>query len=115
MVTAYMTLLALFVGPVGLGWYLEGFEHISEQSLATLTITSPYSAAFSVPMHVNRNGSGLNVESLEIARMPIVPLSGGMGLPVFAIFLLVYPPLCLLLFGVTYLAFRIRWWRTGGT
>jgi ABC-type transport system involved in multi-copper enzyme maturation permease subunit len=115
MVTTYMTLLALFVGPVGLGWYLEGFENITEQRLAALTITSPYSAAMSVPMHINRGGAAMNLEALPIAPMAIVPLHGGYGLPVFAIFLLMYPPLCVLLFGVTYLAFRIRWWRAGGT
>src|SRR5262249_52272700 len=41
MVTTYMTLLILFVGPVGMGWYLRGFETIPEERLAGLTITSP--------------------------------------------------------------------------
>jgi hypothetical protein len=38
----------------------------------------------------------------------------GVGLPVWAVFLIVYPFLCLILFGVTYVAFRYRWWKAGG-
>src|SRR5262249_58717961 len=52
MVTTYMTLLVLFVGPVGLVSYLQGFPTISEERLASLPITSPYSSAFTVPIPV---------------------------------------------------------------
>ena len=114
LVLTYMTLLVLFVGPVGLGWYLQGFESITDQRLASLTITSPFSAALSVPMHRYR-GSGNYADSVSIAQTAQVPIFPGFGLPVWAIFLLMYPPLCAVLFGVTYLAFRIRWWRAGGT
>ena len=55
MVLTYMTLLVLFVGPVGLGWYLQGFASITEERLAALTVTSPFSAALSVPMHASRS------------------------------------------------------------
>lgn len=115
MVTTYMTLLALFVGPVGLGWYLQGFETISEQRLASLTVTSPYSAALSVPMHVYRGSGNYSGDSLTVEKRVSVPITQGFSLPVWAIFLGMYPPLCLLLFGMTYLAFRVRWWKAGGT
>jgi hypothetical protein len=46
------------------------------------------------------------------ARKPMVP---GLGLPVWGAFLLITPPLCLILFVVTYLAFRWRWWKAGVT
>ena len=55
MVLTYMTLLVLFVLPIGLSWYLEGIPTVSKERLAVLTITSPFSAAMSVPMHTTRN------------------------------------------------------------
>jgi ABC-type transport system involved in multi-copper enzyme maturation permease subunit len=112
MVTTYLTLLALFVGPVGLGWYLEGFGSITEQRLASFTITSPYSAAMSVPMHVYR--PSMSTDAIQVTPSVLVNVAPALGLPVWAIFLCLYPPLCILLFAVTYLAFRWRWWRAGG-
>jgi ABC-type transport system involved in multi-copper enzyme maturation permease subunit len=110
MILTYMTLLILFVGPVGLRWYLQGFAGgISEDRLAAFTITSPFSAAFSLPMRAS-GISGIAAE--EMLRMRFIP---GIGLPVWAVFLILYPPLCLILFGATYVAFRYRWWRAGGT
>jgi ABC-type transport system involved in multi-copper enzyme maturation permease subunit len=114
MVTTYMTLLFFFVGPLGLGWYLQGFESITEQQLATLTVTSPFSAALSVPMHVYRPG-GFSNEVAQLEKTVLVPIGGGYALPVWAIFLLIYPPICILCYAVTYLGFRWRWWRAGGT
>src|SRR6185437_9213056 len=75
MVTTYMTLLFLFVGPVGLGWYLEGFESISEERLASLKITSPYSAALSVPMHVYRGSGNYSGESVQVAKQTLVTVA----------------------------------------
>ena len=115
MVTTYMTLLALFVGPVGLGWYLQSFESVSEQKLAALSITSPFSAALSVPMHVNRTVTGYASDAINVVETTPVRFAPGLNLPVWAVFLGLYPPLCCVLFGVTYLAFRWRWWRAGGT
>jgi ABC-type transport system involved in multi-copper enzyme maturation permease subunit len=115
MVTTYMTLLVLFVGPVGLGSYLEGFESISEERLAALKITSPYAAALSVPMHAYRSTGTFSNEAIQAIPSTLVTVAPGVVVPVWAIFLALYPPLCLLLFGVTYLAFRFRWWRAGGT
>jgi len=39
----------------------------------------------------------------------------GLRMPVWGAFLLIYPPLCLALFAVTYLAFRWRWWRASNS
>jgi len=108
MILTYMALLILFVGPIGLRWYLQGFAGgISEDRIAALTVSSPFSAAFSIPMR----GSQISPATVDMT-MRIIP---GLGLPVWAAFLCLYPPLCLLLFGATYLAFRWRWWRAGGT
>ena len=115
MVTTYMTLLVLFVGPVGLGSYLQGFETISEERLAALTVTSPYSAALSVPMHPYQQSANWSTTSVEVPPARVIHLAPGWAFPVWAFFLALYPPLCALLFGVTYVAFRLRWWRAGGT
>jgi ABC-type transport system involved in multi-copper enzyme maturation permease subunit len=114
MVVTYMVLLVLFVGPVGVSKYLEGFGNMSYSQIGALTITSPYSAAFSLPM---RPGPGqLSLNSLgEGAYTSETALVPGVGLPVWAVFLLLYPILAVLLYAATYLAFRIRWWKAGGT
>jgi ABC-type transport system involved in multi-copper enzyme maturation permease subunit len=114
MVLTYMTLLILFVGPVGLGWYLQGFTAISEEELAAVTVSSPYSAAFSLPMPPPQGPHAMGEGAGEKERQVLVPILGT-KLPLWAVFLLVYPPACVGLFGVTYLAFRWRWWRAGGS
>src|SRR5262245_24605460 len=55
MVLTYLTLLILFVLPMGMGWYLQGIATVTREQLAGLTVTSPFSAALSVPMHITRN------------------------------------------------------------
>lgn len=114
MVLTYMTLLFLFVTPVGLGWYLQGFASITEERRAALTVTSPYSAAFSIPMRPSRSNASTN-ETAAIPDSVLVALTPDLKLPVWALFLILYPPLCLVLYGVTYLAFRWRWWGAGGS
>jgi ABC-type transport system involved in multi-copper enzyme maturation permease subunit len=112
MVLTYLSLLTLFALPMGLSWYLQGISSVSETRLASLTITSPFSAALSVPMHVARND--LFNQPLTVTESIIIPIYHGAGLPVWAIFLLMYPLLSLFLLWVTYLVFRWRWWRAGG-
>ena len=112
MVVTYMTLLVLFAGPVGVRSYLEGFGNMSYEKIEALTITSPYSAAFSIPM---KPGSLSSTSLNDPAITPPTTLLPGIGLPVWAAFLLLYPILAVILYGATYLAFRIRWWKAGGT
>jgi ABC-type transport system involved in multi-copper enzyme maturation permease subunit len=112
MIMTYLTLLILFVGPVGLRWYLQGFAGgISEDRLAAFTITSPFSAAFSLPMKASAFSSPAEIAAAN-QQAQYIP---GINLPVWAVFLIIYPPICAILFGFTYLAFRVRWWRAGGT
>ncbi len=118
MVMTYLSLLLLFVLPMGLGWYLQGLNTVSKSRMAMLTVTSPFSAAMSVPMHTSR-GDGWNIQNLPIDESVMIPITPKgftpeIWLPVWAVFLLIYPPLCLVFFGITYLAFRWRWWRSGG-
>ena len=35
----------------------------------------------------------------------------GIGLPVWAVFLMLYPLLAVVLYAATYVAFRYRWWK----
>lgn len=114
MVLTYLLLLVLFAGPVGIARYLQAFPALgtlSEGQLAAMTVTSPFAAAFSVDAP---RGSGFEaIMSGPNARptllLPVV------NLPVWAAFLIVTPPLCLVLYGITYVAFRYRWWKAGAT
>ena len=113
MVFTYLSLLLLFVVPIGLEQYLQGMSSVSIERLAGFTITSPYSAALSVPMHTLRNEIWTKDRPF-VADAILVPITRGLALPVWAIFLCLYPPLCLAFLFLTYLAFRWRWWRAGG-
>jgi ABC-type transport system involved in multi-copper enzyme maturation permease subunit len=114
MVLTYMTLLVVFAGPVGLSPYLQRFSTISDEQRAALTVTSPFSAAFSIPMHLARSTNAWSTDKPEIAKSVLVEVWPGIALPVWAIFLLIFPPICLLLYGITHIAFRWRWWQAGG-
>jgi len=112
MVMTYLTLLLLFAGPLGLRFYLQGFSSVSDQKIAAWTLTSPYSAAFSVPMEPPRSETRTRPRSTggSVAEVALIP---GVPLPVWANFLILYPPACLILYGGTHVAFRRRWWRAG--
>jgi len=108
MVLTYMSLLAIMVGPLGAYDFLQGFfPNISEARLSTLTVSSPFSAAFSVPAAQGSEAAVSATAAVIRADRPIP----GIGLPVYAVYLLAMPPACFVLFGVTALAFRWRWWR----
>ncbi len=115
LVMTYMILLALFVGPIGVRQYLEGVGKISYEQIDALTITSPYSAALSIPMKPSQlsynSANEASTAALEM-KATVVP---GTGLPVWAVFLLIYPVIALILYGATHIAFRYRWWKAGGT
>ena len=85
---------------------------LTPERLAALTITSPFSAALSVPMHTSRieNWTG---QSLNVPPPILVPLTRSFGLPVWTIFLILYPPLSFVFLGIGYLGFRWRWWKAG--
>ena len=114
MVMTYMVLLILFVGPIGVRQYLENVSKISYEQIDALTITSPYSAALSLPMKSSQGSSSFAIDS---ASSPAVDpslkatLVPGIGWPVWAVFLLLYPVLAVVLYAATYLAFRYRWWK----
>ncbi len=80
---------------------------MTEEQLAAFTV-SPYSAAMGVPMHRTRSDVWSD-KPLSVASPVQVNITRDFSLPVRAIFLCIYPPLCLGLLGLTYLAFRWRW------
>ncbi|MGO9601070.1 MAG: ABC transporter permease [Isosphaeraceae bacterium] len=115
MIMTYLTLLLLFVMPMGLGWYLEGMSQeksLSPQRLAAITVTSPFSAALSVPMLKSRTDTWTG-QTLDVAETVWVPLGRNLALPVWAIFLMISPPLSLVFVSIAYQAFRLRWWKAG--
>ncbi len=114
MVLTYMVLLVLFVGPVGVRKYLEGFGEMSYERIEALTITSPYSAAFSIPIRSSQLSFASANDAAQHAPLQATLLPG-IGLPVWAVFLMIYPVIALVLYGATYVAFRYRWWKAGGT
>jgi ABC-type transport system involved in multi-copper enzyme maturation permease subunit len=114
MVLTYMTLLLLFVMPIGLSGYLQTFQTVTKEQLAALSVTSPFSAALSVPMVQTSRNDVFSGASGVVGDSVLIPVAPGIGLPVWAIFLCIYPPLSLVFILLTYLAFRWRWWRSGG-
>jgi hypothetical protein len=113
MVMTYLTLLTLFVLPLGVQSYLQTIASVSDEQLAALTVTSPFSAALAVPMHNTRTEAWTN-QPLAVADQILISIAPSIKLPVWAIFLGLYPPLGLIFFGITYVAFQWRWWRAGG-
>ncbi len=113
MVMTYLALLLLFAFPIGVERYLAGDQRFTDSQLAAFTVTSPFSAALNVPMHTTRaDMAGLNAQPLKVADTVLVNVAG-LRLPVWLIFLMIYPPFCLAGFGLTCLVFRFRWWRAG--
>ncbi|MEW4567490.1 ABC transporter permease subunit [Tautonia sp. JC769] len=114
MVMTYLMLLVLFIGPVGLVWYLQGYTQLSEQRLSSLTITSPFAASFSIPIPSTDDGKPY-IPSFLGSTSVDVPFLSDTRVPIWVAFLAVTPVIVLLLNVMTYLAFRWRWWRAGMT
>ena len=114
MVMTYLTLLTLFVLPLGVQSYLQTIASVSEEQLAALTVTSPFAAALGVPMHntphrsVDQPATRGRGSNPDFHRSQHSNCQSGRSSSVSI------PPLALIFFWITYLAFRWRWWRAGG-
>lgn len=53
MVLTYLLLLGLFIGPIGLGAFLQTFTKLPEEQIRQLSVTSPFGAIFSVPIQLS--------------------------------------------------------------
>ncbi len=110
LVLTYLVLLILFVGPVGLGQFLTlATSEGNERGLAALTVTSPFSAALSVPVP-NAQGGFFGASDSKAAATPLVPF---VNVPVWAAYLFVAPTLSAIFVITTYFVFRLRWWKAG--
>ncbi len=117
LVLTYMILLLLFAGPVAVGQYFRTFATSeTERQVGAFAVASPFSAAFSVPKAegASEESPGAQTQTREFGGYSGATLFvAGFKPPVWAAFLIVYPPFCFILYGVTYLAFRWRWWQAG--
>ncbi len=66
-------------------------------------------------MHTTPQRGLLQRSRRPVSDSVLIPIAPGINLPVWAIFLCIYPPLSLVFILLTYLAFRWRWWRSGGS
>lgn len=114
MVLTYLVLLVVFVGPLGLGYYLQRYTETPLQRIASLTVTSPFAAAFSIPIPSSDDGK-IYTPGFLGATSIVLPVMGGFRLPIWAAFLVLTPPLIVVLNFATYVAFRLRWWAAGMT
>lgn len=89
----YLVILLLFAAPVATAKFLEGFTRLSYAEITRYTVTSPFTAALSVPVTVQTH------EGLK---------TFGGGFPAYRYFAL-YVPACALLVGAMIQLFRWRW------
>jgi len=113
LVLTYMVLLVLFVGPIGVRAFLESVSKISYEQIDALTVTSPFSAALSIPMRTSQFSTPTGSDATPAAATLNATLVPGIGWPVWAVFLCLYPVLAVILYAATYVAFRYRWWKAG--
>lgn len=113
MVLTYVTLLFLFWGPIGGRSFLRAFTDLPETTLSTLTVTSPFAAALSVERAYPSYSPGADRGGINVVER--TAYVGAVKLPIWAVFLALSIPLCLVLYGIMYVAFRYRWWKASNT
>lgn len=114
LVLTYLTLLGLFAGPIGLSRYLQlTMPGHGEAQFSVLGVASPFAAAFSVPLP--RTGEGLFGATASDGQITPPVMVPGLGVPLWAAFLAVATLFSAASVGLTYLAFRWRWWKAGNT
>jgi ABC-type transport system involved in multi-copper enzyme maturation permease subunit len=111
MVLTYILLLLIFVVPVGAQRFLTNFTEIRAERLTALTITSPFAAAFSVPLPADTSG----MMGGSLTPSTPTPTVDPIGWPVWAVYLVVGPLLAVAINLGTAVAFQLRWWRAGAT
>ena len=112
MVLTYLTLLVLFVLPLGVEWYLQGTDWLDDQQRAAYGHEPVLGCPFGADAKMQ--GDSMSSQPLAVADSVLIPITRSIRLPIWSIFLGIYPLLSALFFWVTSLAFRWRWWRAGG-
>jgi ABC-type transport system involved in multi-copper enzyme maturation permease subunit len=118
MIMTYLFILILFVGPVGAKMYLERTvdSRIDEDRIEVFSVLSPFAATFSLPeasSDESRGGASAGASASGANAASSWMIVGNVAAPLWGVFLAFYPPFCAVLYGLTYLAFRRRWWRAG--
>ena len=83
----------------GAGGISRGSRSVTKEQLAGLTVTSPFSAALGVPDALDPERGLESTKPLAVARIRPGSDQRDVALPVWAIFLCIYPPLCLIFCG----------------
>jgi hypothetical protein len=99
MILTYVIMLGLFFGPIAVGQFLQPFTTLSEAEISQYTVTSPFSAIFSVPLHFR--------EASAPGRAVAAPAA--VGLPVHWIYLGFAVGLSTVLLVLMDILFRLRW------
>ncbi len=111
MVMTYMTLLVVFVGPVGLHRYLKRYSSMPEANIVAMTVTSPFSAAFSIAIPSSDASGSLGAAEAAAITQPLPVV----GVRVWVVYLAWSVVASAVMVGLTFLAFRWRWWKAGAT
>jgi hypothetical protein len=109
MILTYLVLLLLFAAPIAVRSYLRTYTDIADEALVPLTITSPFAAAQSITIPA-RSGVGGEIAEPAAPEMANLPW---IGWPLWAVYLVLNPVFAVVINLVTYVVFRIRWWRAG--
>jgi ABC-type transport system involved in multi-copper enzyme maturation permease subunit len=101
MILTYLIMLALFLGPLGVKQFLQPFTNLTDAQISRFTVTSPFAAIFSVPLHF-RDGT---------SSTRIISSGGGTGglLHVDWIYLGFALGLSIVLLILMDVLFRLRW------
>jgi ABC-type transport system involved in multi-copper enzyme maturation permease subunit len=99
MILTYVVMLALFFGPIAIVQFLQPFTTLSEAEISRYTVTSPFSAIFSVPLQFRDTGGG--------SRMTLQAAGG--GFPVHWVYLGFVVGLSSILLILMDVLFRLRW------
>jgi ABC-type transport system involved in multi-copper enzyme maturation permease subunit len=97
MMLTYVIMMMLFFGPIAVGQFLKRFTELSELQISRYTITSPFSAIFSVPLRF-KNGSAMGGG-----------LSQGGEFPVHWVYLGFAVLISIVLLVLMDVLFRVRW------
>ncbi len=120
LVMTYLVLLIVFAGPIAVARFPRTGEQtagaglqVTDRLVAGLSVISPFAATFNVPLGTTSKVApdAIGEDALPDPATATTPF---LGLPIWISFLLLTPPACALLYAITLVAFRYRWWQASG-
>ena len=97
MILTYLTMLALFFGPIGIMQFLRTFTELSDAQISIVSVSSPFAAILSVPLHFTDYDT--KTKAVEAAA----------GLATHWVYLAFALSLSVLLLLSMVILFRVRW------